>query len=361
MKPNPHDPPGKAAGVAESLIPYVVPLIAVLGLTVPPLVVLPLTSARHKKEMAAAPAPVDGITADSLTPTELGHLCGGAQHAAETALADLYLRGQLRRESEESSLFALTEAGSGSPVGDPVRDDIAHALRTQGSWNLDDLIDIGQDGAGMDTLRTGFADKGLLVDTAAMQRAIATRNGIHALVIIGVVGGAGLVTAAVLLGVNADVFVPWHLGVGVAGVVAMLLGGAGFAISVATGGRLLPDLTPTGEEIFREATEAHGATEPWDAGEHVSLDRALRRTAVTGIAQLAGLASRTTPSEHRRRDGTVPAVVLGGGEIVGPDSDEEEFAFGFLYQFVEEFGSTDVGGGLGGDGGDGAGADGGGG
>src|SRR5699024_7576172 len=108
-----------------------------------------LTSARHKKEMAAAPAPVDGITADSLTPTELGHLCGGAQHAAETALADLYLRGQLRRESEESSLFALTEAGSGSPVGDPVRDDIAHALRTQGSWNLDDLIDIGQDGAGM--------------------------------------------------------------------------------------------------------------------------------------------------------------------------------------------------------------------
>lgn len=351
--------------MAESLIPFLLPLIVVLGLTVPPLFVLLRTSTQYKTEMAAAPAPVDGITAAGLTPTEVGYLCGGPQYAAETALADLYLRGRIRREDEDGSLFVLTDPDDGNHASDPLRDDIVHALRAEGPQRLDGLIDTAQDGPGMVSLREGLADKGLLVDTATLRRTLATRNGIHSLIIIGVFGGTGLLVAAVLLGLNSTDTTSWHLGSGLAGVVSMVLGAVGFAVSAATGGRLPTKLTPTGETLAQEATASHGDTSHWSATERVGLDQALRRTAVTGIPQLSRVVSRGAGPKHKPQGEAAPTVVVAAGEpgIETMEGEGREFDFGFLYQFVEEFWATDEVGGYsdgGGDGGDGGGDGGGG-
>src|SRR5699024_9094611 len=131
---------GKTTTTLVPLTPLLLPTIVTLILLSPLLVTIVRSSTSHKKELTGAPETSDSPPNIDTTPTELGYLCGGVRYAAETALAELYLRGKIRRENPNSPHFVLTEPENRTLTAQPVQDDIAPALPTKSPQKLPELL-----------------------------------------------------------------------------------------------------------------------------------------------------------------------------------------------------------------------------
>ena len=321
------------------LTPLLVPTIVTLILLSPLLITIVRSSTSHKKEPTGAPETIDDPPNIDTTPTELGYLCGGVRYAAETALAELYLRGKIRRENPSSPLFVLTEPENRTLTARPVQDDIAHALRTEGPKKLPELIVAAQEGATMKTLREELTDKGLLSIDLGWRQHWALKRNIHSRSVVGFLFGVGMI--AMMIVQQENFF--WAMGSLLAGVLAMTLGAIGVFIGFTSSGRWVPaNITTTGKMIVRRAVAAHGPTQHWNPAERVSLDQALRRVAVNGILHLARAPHRLNHHGYREQDKTTPPGVAGqdhptidtGARKKGS---ELEFDPGLLHRFVTEF------------------------
>ncbi len=321
------------------LTPLLVPTIVTLILLSPLLVTIVRSSTSHKKEPTGASETIDDPPNIDTTPTELGYLCGGVRYAAETALAELYLRGKIRRENPNSPLFVLTAPENRTLTAQPVQDDIAHSLRTEGPKKLPELIVAAQEGATMKTLQEELTDKGLLSTDLGWRQHWALKRNIHSRSVVGFLFGVGMI--ATMLVQQENFF--WAMGSLLAGVLAMTLGAIGVFIGFTSSGRWVPaNITTTGKTIVRRAVAAHGPTQHWNPAERVGLDQALRRVAVNGILHLARAPHRLTHHGYREQDRTTPPGVAGPDH---PTTDtkprkkgnEPEFDPGLLHRFVTEF------------------------
>src|SRR5699024_10937053 len=107
---------GKTTTTLVPLTPLLLPTIVTLIRLSPLLVTIVRSSTSHKKELTGAPETSDSPPNIDTTPTELGYLCGGDRYAAHTALAALYLRAKIRRETPNSPHFALTAPEKRTPT-----------------------------------------------------------------------------------------------------------------------------------------------------------------------------------------------------------------------------------------------------
>src|SRR5699024_1664161 len=330
---------GKTTTTLVPLTPLLLPTIVTLILLSPLLVTIVRSSTSHKKELTGAPETSDSPPNIDTTPTELGYLCGGVRYAAETALAELYLRGKIRRENPNSPHFVLTEPENRTLTAQPVQDDIAHALRTEGPQKLPELIVAAQEGATMKTLKEGLTDKGLLSTDLRGRQHWALKRNIHSRSVVGILFGAGMTTTMLVQQENFF----WTVGSLLAGVLAMTLGAIGVFIGFTSSGRWVPvNITTTGKTVVRRAVARHGPTQHSNPGDRVSLDQALHRVAVNGILHLARAPHRLNPHGYREHDKATPPGVAGRDH---PTTDtgsrkkgnELEFDPGLLHRFVTEF------------------------
>ncbi|WP_152487017.1 TIGR04222 domain-containing membrane protein [Nocardiopsis halotolerans] len=344
----------------------------VVGLVVgavPPLAILRGGFALKAELRRSEPAPQPPPDPEELTPNELALLSGGPVRVGETAIMDAFLHGRIRQDSD-GLLTLVGPSRHHVHEKDPVRRELVKTTRTESGTSAREILGRIITGRGMDQLRTNLASSGLIVDSPGLSQALSTRE--KALKVVRPLSTVLLLTVAVdvLLFFFVDPG-PTPLVLIVGGLGALTTLSAARAATAVTGGASPRPNTPAGNAVVGAARERYGAHTPLPpptgprSADGMSLDHAIRRTAVTGFRSLrrAAPARRSAKDDHDRS----VSIIHGGDTDSASETESDSVtlevlcAFADLCQGLTSSGGDGWGGfGLSGDGGDSGGGFGGG-
>ena len=272
-------------------------LAAILGL--PPLLVLTHSRAQLAKELAALPTPNPNTTGADLTPTELAYLCGGKQRAAETTLTGLHLDGRLRPHPQNPEPALNGEAEDNTPApADPLKNTLVEALQDTRDVHTLDLLAMARSHPEMAQIRVNLGERGLLVDSEKLRRALRRRSGAQNLSIFGVVTGFLAVTTGALITGMGEIPNGLLSGVVAGGLALSLLGAGALLTAVLTGGWRPSTLSPAGTDLVR-ASRTQYANTPTNSP---TREGTLRRTAVHGPRHPETPDGKTKHETHLSKD-----------------------------------------------------------
>ncbi|WP_116244284.1 TIGR04222 domain-containing membrane protein [Nocardiopsis sp. FIRDI 009] len=245
----------------------------------------------------AVPEPPSAPDPDDLTPAQLGFLIGGEVRAAEVALTDALLSGRVS-ERPTGGLRVRGRVRPRPEEGDPLRRAILRSMSPLGYADTRTVVSTLITSGGMRGLRVSLRGRRLIVDSPEVRehlrrcRLVPRVSGRVTLasLIPALVGG----TVFLLAGPDTAY---WGAAVA-AGGVAAAVASVSVRWACTAAGRLSPSITTrTGDAVVTEAKRRYTLSDA------MSLEQALRYTAVTGFLSLrAGATSGgRAPARRRRR------------------------------------------------------------
>ncbi|QUX28110.1 TIGR04222 domain-containing membrane protein [Nocardiopsis akebiae] len=297
-----------------------------------------LGSALRRPALTGQPPP----DPDGLEPNELALLAGGPVRVGETAVMDAFLSGRIRQQPT-GGLFTLV--GPSRPYThekDGVRRELVKVFRKRVGVSALQLLRRVAAGRGVEKLRSGMAESGLIVDSPRLRRALWRRERaprtirrMRPVAILAAVAGAALLflvePGAVALGLL------------VAGLGALAVLVAAQVVLTATGGPTLSPNTPAGNAVLELARRRYGVPEAGftgvDSTSVMTRDHAVRHTAVRGFRSLRAFESRQqvrrAGSDHESaqvQQDPVPVAAHTGGADSEPVTLESLCLFAELCQ-----------------------------
>ncbi len=244
---------------------------------------------------------------DGLEPNELALLAGGPVRVGETAVMDAFLHGRVRQQSA-GGLFTLV--GPSRPYThekDGIRRELVRVFRKRVGVSALEMLRRIVSGQGVEKLRTGLAESGLIVDSPRLRRALRRRERAPGTIrwMRSVALLAAAVGAAVFFLAEPGAIALGLLGGGLSASAALV---ASQVVMAATGGPSLSPNTPAGNAVLELARQRYGASAAGSAGadptsthptDGMTRDHAVRHTAVTGFRSLRASASRQQVSRTR--------------------------------------------------------------
>lgn len=329
-----------------------------------------------RRHIEQVPPPTDYTDADSLSPTELAYLAGGAKRVGQVAVMELLLTKRARMRRLRGSI-RLTVPGTHSEK-DPVRRAAVAACGRQVAVPSEEIIEKVAESDAVGDVGRGLARRGLVAVSDELPALIERRSAAKYLSKgLGIIGWLLVAACGVLLlsGSGLNLWSVAGLIFGAALIVPELIAKgqeARFTDPLEDKDAEFVPLTTAGGSLLRQATERYelsGVVEREMVHGH-----ALRMCALYGPARMSALGrALTAKMPNSRRSSSDTTVVVAGGAETPTESpgDGEILTWTEVYEFASfcVAGSSDGGsggksgwGGFGGEGGRGGfgGSDGGG-
>jgi uncharacterized protein (TIGR04222 family) len=271
---------------------------------------------------------------DELEPNQLALLAGGPVRVGETAVMDAFLHGRVRQQSAGGFFTLVGPSRPYTHEKEGVRRELVRLFRNRAGVSALEMLRGVVTGQGVEKLRTGLAGAGLIADSPQLRRALRRRERVPRTVRrmrkVALLAAAGGAAVFFLVEPGAAA-----LGLLVAGLAASTALVVSQVVMTATGGPSLSPNTPDGNAVLELARERYGSPEGTTgegftatySTDRMTLDHAVRHTAVTGFRSLRAAASHQrggrTPSVHNSagsQQDPVPVTVHTGGSG-GTDSD----------------------------------------
>lgn len=271
-----------------------------------------------RRHIEQVPPPTDHTDADSLSPTELAYLAGGAKRVGQVAVMDLLLTKRARMRRLRGSI-SLTGPGI-RPEKDPVRRAAIAACRRKVAVPSEEIIEKVAESDAVGDLGRELARRGLVAVSDELPRLIERRNAAKYLLKgFGIIGWLLVVACGVLLLFGSGLNL-WAL-------IGLIFGAALIVPGLITKGQearftdpledkdaeFVP-LTTAGGSLLRQATERYELSGIVER-EMVHGD-ALRTCALHGPTRMSELGRALTAktSNSRRSSSDATVVVAGGAE-----------------------------------------------
>ncbi|SIO87638.1 TIGR04222 domain-containing membrane protein [Nocardiopsis sp. JB363] len=292
-----------------------------------------------RRHIEQVPPPTDYTDADSLSPTELAYLAGGAKRVGQVAVMDLLLTKRARMRRLRGSI-RLTGPGL-HPEKDPVRIAAVAACRQKVAVPSEEVIEkvAGSDAVG--DLGRGLASRGLVAVSDELPALIERRSAAKYLSkAFGIIGWL-LVAACVVLLLSGSGLNLW--------VVAGLIFGASLIVPglIAKGqesrfagpledkdAEFVP-LTTAGGSLLRQATERYELSGTVER-EMVHGD-ALRICALYGLTRMSALGRALTakmPKSRRGSSNSIDVRSAAGETSTELSGDGEILTWTEVYEFA---------------------------
>ena len=322
-----------------------------------------------RRHIERIPPPPHYTDVDSLPPTELAYLAGGARRVGQVALMDLLLTKRARIQ-RHGGLVTLT--GRVTPYAveqDPIRRAAIAACRGRVAVTPKEIVEKVADSGAVNEVCRESASRGLVAVSDELTALIERRSSAKHLAKACQVIGWSLVAACALMQFLGSGLTLWAM-TGLIFGVALSVPGAFAMAQASRSSNPLEDKhtefisrTEAGWSLLREATERYPLS--GIVGQEMDRNAALRICALHGPTRMSTLGKALATKAPNTRGSTADStVVAGGGEVAQTEPfDGEVFSWIEACDLASDCVGTGSSGGFGGEGGSGdsGGSDGGGG